>query len=455
MDTSTHNGTNCGSGGATCAPTWRAQTGSAISSTPALTYNQVYVGADDGSVHAWSTLPCASPPCAPAWTAQLDNFPTSSPMVADGLLFVSTQNGHIYALTARGLEVAWSSDVGVSVHSSPVVVNGRIYVGADDGQLHMFGLAGLTAPLKPAISSLASPPTPIRHIVVIYQENHSFDNLLGALCVVDTRCDGAEMGTLNDGTSIPLPQAGDIPSNVPHSVGVINLAIDGGKMDGFSLMPHCEQSNGYRCYEQYQPSQIPNLALLARTYALSDRTFQLHSTSSWGSHIDLAAGQLDGFTGDAPAGSVSATSPGWGCDSNKSAAWRATPDAVLTQIPSCIPWLDGSGPSRLSPAASVPTIMGRLDQAGQTWKIYSGDPTNVPRWLASYNWSICPTFAGCLYSGQAADRRVASAILGDATAGRLPSLSLVQPNRVNSQHNGSSMLEGDNWIASVVSAIQQ
>jgi phospholipase C len=34
-------------------------------------------------------------------------------------------------------------------------------------------------------------------------------------------------------------------------------------------------------------------------------------------------------------------------------------------------------------------------------------------------------------------------------------LSLVQPNRDNSQHNGSSMTAGDNWIGSVVNAIEQ
>ena len=32
---------------------------------------------------------------------------------------------------------------------------------------------------------------PIRHVVIVYQENHSFDNVLGQLCVYKLPCDGA------------------------------------------------------------------------------------------------------------------------------------------------------------------------------------------------------------------------------------------------------------------------
>src|SRR5205814_9548879 len=39
--------------------------------------------------------------------------------------------------------------------------------------------------------------SPIQHVVIIYQENHSFDNVLGAFCLEPpVRCDGASMGTL-------------------------------------------------------------------------------------------------------------------------------------------------------------------------------------------------------------------------------------------------------------------
>jgi len=49
-------------------------------------------------------------------------------------------------------------------------------------------------------------PTPIQHVVVFYQENHTFDNIFGAFCNSTTppRCNGATTGTLSNGTKIAL-----------------------------------------------------------------------------------------------------------------------------------------------------------------------------------------------------------------------------------------------------------
>ena len=44
-------------------------------------------------------------------------------------------------------------------------------------------------------------------------------------------------------------------------------------------------------------------------------------------------------------------------------------------------------------------------------------------------------------------------ILTDAAAGALPAFSIVTPTGPQSQHNGNSMIAGDNWIGQVVSAI--
>jgi Tol biopolymer transport system component len=73
----------------------------------------------------------------------------------------------------------------------------------------------------------AAPPngSPIRHIVVVFQENHSFDNVLGVLCVDDSRCDGATSGELHDGTVIPLRRASDLVPDVRHSPGPRRLRL--------------------------------------------------------------------------------------------------------------------------------------------------------------------------------------------------------------------------------------
>ena len=145
-----------------------------------------------------------------------------------------------------------------------------------------------------------SGPTPIQHVVIIYQENHSFDNVLGKLCVLDDRCNGATTGKLPDGQVIPLRRASDIVEKVEHLSGGQRTAINDGKMDGFSKIGGCGPANDYQCYTQYHPSQVPNLSALARHFNISDRTFSMSPISSWGAHLELVAQTLDGFIQHVP-----------------------------------------------------------------------------------------------------------------------------------------------------------
>src|SRR5712692_3306089 len=88
-----------------------------------------------------------------------------------------------------------------------------------------------------AATATITPPTPIQHVVVIYQENHSFDNVLGQLCIQDSRCDGAASGRLPHGTSIMLWPASDKVVGVNHGVSSQQTAMHGGAMDGFANIP--------------------------------------------------------------------------------------------------------------------------------------------------------------------------------------------------------------------------
>jgi phospholipase C len=300
--------------------------------------------------------------------------------------------------------------------------------------------------------------TPIRHVVILYQENHSFDNVFGQLCVTDHRCDGVTSGKLPNGATIPLKPATDIVPPVNHEHGAQQTAIAGGKMDGFANLTGCSQTTGYACYSQYAPSQIPNLAALARTYAISDHTFEMHAVPSWGAHLELVTQNLDGFTGDNPTlGTTGKTGSGWGCDSYRDATWRSSPTAAVTSQPSCIPDYALSkatypygGAYRSTPVNHVPTIMDELNQAGLSWKLYAtGGPGQLP-----YGWDICPTFAECLYTSQHQDQVPSAQVITDAAAGTLPNFSIVLPAGPNSQHNTFSMLQGDNWIGQIISAIQ-
>jgi phospholipase C len=309
--------------------------------------------------------------------------------------------------------------------------------------------------------------TPIQHVVVIDMENHSFDNVLGQLCIIDKRpnCDAASQGKTSNGTTVQLSRSADLVPDVNHDNASQDTAIDGGKMDGFNKINGCGSSGGYKCYSQFYPDQIPNTAALARRFAISDHTFEQHSIPSWGGHLILAASQLDGFRGNNPQpASGVAPGPGWGCNSDKVAQWRSSPSKSWVNEPSCVPKQDGSGPFRSSPVQWVPTIFDRMDNATPqvSWKIYTANPTgststtptdNNPTYGTGYIWTMCPSFADCLYTTQANNMVATTNLTTDAQNGTLPNVSFAIPTDPDSQHNGFSMQQGENWIGSLTSAL--
>jgi len=339
------------------------------------------------------------------------------------------------------------------------------------------GLIGVSVVLAvaAAVSALgpggpAGADVPIRHVLILFQENHSFDNVFGQFCTevadqklsrkgLDRGCDGVVAGKNNTVKTVPLTPAGDIVPNVSHTIAAQQAAIDGGKMDGFSKINGCKKKQGYGCYVTFapptpgNPGSIPNLVSLAQQFAISDRTFEFRSTPSWGGHLVLAAATTDGFSGDNPQNSkfTSKRGPGWGCDSYRDAQWWN--GSAYVPEPACIPDAGGNGPYRPSLVRYVPTIFDRLDAAELTWRIYaagpSGDTDVIP-----YGWDICPSFFECLHGPQHANLVPTNDVLADAAAGTLPNFSIVTPSLDISQHNGYSMAEGDDWIGSVVSAVE-
>jgi len=220
---------------------------------------------------------------------------------------------------------------------------------------------------------------PIKNVVVIYQENNSFDEVLGYTCAVTLagRCDGATTGKVSNGSSIPLAQPPDIVPTVNHSPGSITTAIDGGKMDGFDKNSGCGAPS-YACYVSYRPSQIPNLSMYAQQYVVADHTFESKVSASWGSHLDLVSSTLDGFQGVNPSHAAFATK-GWGCDSGATAPWKNPQGGgSASNQPTCIPdfalnptQFPHGGAFEATSVPHVPTIMDAMDAAGVTWHIYA------------------------------------------------------------------------------------
>jgi phospholipase C len=299
---------------------------------------------------------------------------------------------------------------------------------------------------------------PIEHVVVILQENHSFDNVLGRLCIQDKRenCHASETGENEKGETIKLSKASDKVVGVAHDQKSQLKAMNGGKMNGWENIQGCSAK---QCYTAYEPSQIPSLAKLAREGAISDAFYSRDIVPSWGAHLDFFAQTLDGFVGENPTKGKHAAGPGWGCDSFLESPWFDPKKHKNVKEPSCIPNEKGEGPFRTSPVAYTRTIADQLEKAGKTWGIYGATNPSEKQQVGPYKWAICPTFAECLYGKQKEFMHEAPQFMSVAKEGKLPNFSIVTPSvdseGETSQHNGTSMLVGDNYIGKTVAAIEE
>ncbi|HLB62851.1 MAG TPA: alkaline phosphatase family protein [Actinomycetota bacterium] len=326
----------------------------------------------------------------------------------------------------------------------------------------------------PAPPSAGAVPSPIRHVVIVDLENHSFDDILGKLCVrhsrgnleragLDMGCDGARVGVLTNGERRRLRLEPNYGLQISHSVRAQQWAINSGAMDGFSLVPGCRPTDNpaYGCLMQFDPLRgdcgpsgtetcIPNITALAQNFAISDRTFEFRATPSWAAHMVLASATMQRFTGwnpEEPAGG--APGPGWGCDSGRFARWKP-PTGGEVLVPSCIPDATGDMGPRWSSytrrhARYVPTIFDRMETTDVGWRIYSGN----------YNWAICPTFWECLGSAQRNHLVGVRRIFTDLVDGTLPAVSFVIPPGKRSGHPPGAISSADNWLGHLVSEIMR
>ncbi|MEO6990860.1 MAG: alkaline phosphatase family protein, partial [Candidatus Baltobacteraceae bacterium] len=142
----------------------------------------------------------------------------------------------------------------------------------------------------------------ISHVVIIVQENRSFDNLFQGYPGADT----VSSGKNSSGQTIVLqPEGLEQQYIIDHSFTAFRAAYDNGKMDGFNL----EQSYGGPQNPEYvyvpHSETVPYFAI-ANEFVLGDRMFTSHVDESFISHQYIIAGTASHGV-NLPAGT-------WGCD---------------------------------------------------------------------------------------------------------------------------------------------
>ncbi len=308
----------------------------------------------------------------------------------------------------------------VSCRSSLLVISGVCILAGLAG----CGASFLLSPSPPVPVSTVSPVagSPIQHIVVIMQENRSFDNLFNGYPGADT----VQSGMLN-GVSIPLtPLSLGDSRDLDHSHKRWWQDWDQGSLDNFAQDTVSPATLPY----SYVPEKdVEPYWTMARAYTLGDRMFQSNTGPSFVAHQYMIAGQ-SGNVAENPTGTV------WGCDADPT-----TTAALIgpngTELPGVYPCFD------------YQTIADLLDQKGVTWRYYapgSGDSFFI---LSAYQ-----AIRHIRFGKDWKDNVISPSarVLTDIQNGELAQITWIVPDWTHSDHPGSGS-EGPDWVASIVNAI--
>jgi len=283
------------------------------------------------------------------------------------------------------------------------------------------GASIVVSPSPPVPVSTVSPiaGSPIQHIVVIMQENRSFDNLFNGYPGADTVQGGMRGNELVPLAPVSLGDSRDLN----HSHKQWWQDWDQGNMDGFA------QGGSNLAYSYVPEKDVEPYWALAQQYVLGDRMFQSNTGPSFVAHQYMIAGQ-SGNVAENPTGSV------WGCD-----AAKETTAAMIgpggTELPGVYPCFD------------YQTTADLLDEKGVTWRYYAPGSDNGYYILSAYQAVRHIRF------GDDWDKNVISPsrrVLVDIKAGELAQVTWIVPDFSHSDHPGSGT-EGPDWVASIVNAI--
>jgi len=306
----------------------------------------------------------------------------------------------------------------------------------------------------------------VGHVVVIYMENRSFDNLYGQFEGADgiANSTAAQVTQLdasgNPYTYLPsIPGTSGFPTNLPNNYFNIDqyvpsdqetpdvlhryyqeqMQIDSGKMDKFALYNNTAGlTMGY-----YKTSLIP-LAAVARKYTLCDHFFHSAFGCSFLNHQWLIASTTPLFP-NAPARMKAKTD----AEGHMVSDGSVTPDgyAVNTLYSVNTPHPAGIPVESLVPNQTSPTIGDRLTAKGVTWAWYAGgwDSALAGRPDPSFSFHHQPFVYFANYAdGTAAKKehlKDETDFLEAARTGKLPSVSFVKPIGLFNEHPGNANVQ--------------
>ena len=277
----------------------------------------------------------------------------------------------------------------------------------------------------------------IKHVVIVVQENRSFDNIFAGF----PGANAPTFGYLHDGTKVGLEQISLRASqDIAHEYNDALDDIDGGKMDGFDLREaYSGNPIGQFAYSYIAHKEVKPYWTLAKRFVLADHMFPTILGPSFTAHLALISSMANLSPTEVLVNYP--TAEPWGCD-----APPGTTTIFVNQQ-------DGSGKGPFPCFTAMRTMADTLDAAHVGWKYYA--PAVSGGDLGGKVWSTFDAIHNVRY-GPDWKRRVISPpqqILVDAKNNALPSVAWVMPDWAWSDHPATYSDTGPSWIAAIVNAI--
>jgi len=276
----------------------------------------------------------------------------------------------------------------------------------------------------------------IKHVIIIMQENRSFDSYFGTfpgadgipprVCMPDPR---------NGGCRKPRADHHDSNGNDPHAEEPFKGDLDGGKMDGFAA-----EAEKASCRPRPAPchpdvmgfhvaSDIPNYWAYAQHFVLQDHFFEAPGSWSLPAHLY----EVSGWSATCARTGVAAS-----CHGSNTPAERR--------------------PSRLAPFAWT-DITWLLHRDHVTWSYYldhgAVSPALGNRGGVSLHWNPLPGFTDVRRDGQLGSMRPLTVFYMQAHAGTLPEVAWVAPDFRDSEHGPALVSTGQAYVTRLVNAVMR
>jgi phospholipase C len=291
-------------------------------------------------------------------------------------------------------------------------------------------------------TNLGKTSSKIRHVVIIFQENRSTDDLFNGFPGADT----VRSGLNSKGQRVPLkPVSISAPYDLGHTHHSFEVEYADGKLNGFDEVgTTCRAatvctSPAVSAYGYVPHDQIKPYFIMATRYAFADHMFQTNQGPSFPAHQYIVSGTSTVTNGSMYRASENpfrpSAGPSGGCDS---------PAGSLVEL------IDSAGAQKQQsyPCFDRISLMELVDRKSLTWRYYQATPGpgiwNAPDAVLKIRMSR--EFSSDVVTPS-------SQILTDIAKGQLANVVWVTPTGVSSDHPLDTNGSGPSWVASIVNAI--